>query len=150
MGTRRLVSGVVTLAVAAVLGLSIFRAITAGPADVPRSKDLDNAKRQAATKETGQDFRQPLGNTTVISGQGIVEPADREVKVGSRVSGLVQKIWVEEGQRVAEGRTAPGAGLGRRVGGSLGREGRPGSGRRAPRDLDADRQAGRGPVARRA
>ena len=81
MGTRKLVTGLVSLAVVAVLGLSIFRALTAGPADVPREKDLEKAKREA-TPPAGQDFRQPLGNATGISGQGIVEPADREVKVG--------------------------------------------------------------------
>jgi HlyD family secretion protein len=94
---------VVGTAVVALLGLSIYRAITAGPADVPRPQDVQNAKRQATVASQGPDFRQPLGNTTVISGQGIVEPADREVKVGSRVPGLVQKVWVAEGQQVAEG-----------------------------------------------
>jgi HlyD family secretion protein len=103
MRIRRLVTGLVTIAVVAVLGLSIFRAITAGPADVPRRQEVENAKRQAKAPGPVQDFRQPLGNTTVISGQGIVEPADREVKVGSRVPGLVQKIWVKEGDQVPEG-----------------------------------------------
>jgi HlyD family secretion protein len=103
MGTRRLVKGVVSVAVVALVGLSIFRAIRAGPADAPRQQEVEAAKRQASPPGPGQDFRQPLGSPTVISGQGIVEPADREVKVGSRVSGLVQKIWVKEGDHVAEG-----------------------------------------------
>ena len=37
MGTRKLVTGVVSVAVVALLGFSIFRALTAGPADVPRA-----------------------------------------------------------------------------------------------------------------
>jgi HlyD family secretion protein len=103
MGTRKLVTGVVSLGILGLLGLSIFRALTAGPADVPRKAELDNAKRQARTAGPAPDFRQPLGTSTVISGQGIVEPADREVKVGSRVPGLVQKIRVKEGDRVSVG-----------------------------------------------
>jgi HlyD family secretion protein len=103
MGIRRLVTIVVSVAVVAALGFSIFKAVTAGPGDVPRPQDLENAKREAAAQSPGTDFRQPVGNTSVISGQGIVEPADREVKVGSRVPGLVQKIWVQEGDQVAEG-----------------------------------------------
>jgi HlyD family secretion protein len=103
MGTRKIVTGVVSVAVVALLGLSIFRALTAGPADVPRQQDVENARRQAPPPGPGGDFRQPLGSTSGISGQGIVEPADREVKVGSRVAGLVQKIRVKEGDVVAEG-----------------------------------------------
>jgi multidrug efflux system membrane fusion protein len=103
MGTRKLATGIVTVGVVALLGFSIFRALTAGPADVPRATDVNNAKRQAQPVGTGEDFRQPLGNATSISGQGIVEPADREVQVGSRVSGLVQKIRVKEGDKVAQG-----------------------------------------------
>jgi multidrug efflux pump subunit AcrA (membrane-fusion protein) len=103
MGIRRLVTIVVSVAAVGLLGFSIFRAITAGPADVPRQHELENARRQAAAPGPGADFRQPVGTTSVISGQGIVEPADREVKVGSRVPGLVQKIWVQEGDQVAEG-----------------------------------------------
>jgi HlyD family secretion protein len=103
MGTRKIVTTLVSLAVVAFLGLSIFRALTAGPADVPRATDVQNAQRQASPPGPGADFRQPLGTTSGISGQGIVEPADREVKVGSRVAGLVQKIRVKEGDHVAEG-----------------------------------------------
>lgn len=103
MGTRKLVTALVSIAVLALLGFSIFRALMAGPADVPRSTDVSNAKRQALPAEKGEDFRQPLGATTGISGQGIVEPADREVKVGSRVPGLVKRIGVKEGDKVAEG-----------------------------------------------
>jgi HlyD family secretion protein len=97
------VTSVVSIAAVALVGLSIFKALTAGPADVPRQAELDRAKRQASPPAKGQDFRQPLGSTTGISGQGIVEPADREVKVGSRVPGLVQRIRVQEGDKVAEG-----------------------------------------------
>lgn len=103
MGTRKLVTGVVSVAALGLLGVSIFRAVTAGPADVPRKTELDSAKRQAKVEGPAPDFRQPLGSSAVISGQGIVEPADREVKVGSRVPGLVQKIRVQEGDRVAVG-----------------------------------------------
>jgi len=102
MGTRQLTTAVVSVAVLAFLGVSIFKALTAGPADVPRQREVDNAKRQASPGH-GEDFRQPLGATTGISGQGIVEPADREVKVGSRVPGLVQRIRVQEGDKVAQG-----------------------------------------------
>ena len=103
MGTRKVLTSVITIGVLGLVGLSIFRALTAGPADVPRPKDVENAKRQATPASAVPDFRQPLGSTTVISGQGIVEPADREVKVGSRVPGLVKKIRINEGDRVTMG-----------------------------------------------
>jgi HlyD family secretion protein len=103
MGIRKVVTGVVSLGVLGLLGFSIFRALTAGPADVPRQSDVENAKRKASPTGPGQDFRQPVGGSTGISGQGIVEPADREVKVGSRVPGLVQKIFVKEGDHVSLG-----------------------------------------------
>jgi HlyD family secretion protein len=103
MGTRKVVTGIVFAAVVALLGVSIFRALTAGPADVPRAKEVNSAARRASAPDASEDFRQPLRSTSVISGQGIVEPADREVKVGSRVPGLVQKIHVAEGDRVALG-----------------------------------------------
>jgi HlyD family secretion protein len=102
MGIRKLMTAVVTVVVVGLLGLSIFRAVTAGPADVPRPQEVANASRQASAPAT-QDFRQPIGSTAMISGVGIVEPADREVKVGSRVPGLVQKIWVSEGDKVKQG-----------------------------------------------
>jgi HlyD family secretion protein len=104
MGIRKVVTGVVSIAVVGLLGFSIFRALTAGPGDVPRAGDVKNAQRRAApTDSQSVDFRQAVGSTTTISGQGIVEPADREVKVGSRVPGLVQKIHVKEGDRVPLG-----------------------------------------------
>jgi HlyD family secretion protein len=102
MAIRKVVTGAVSAAVVGFLGFNIFRALTAGPADVPRKQELEAAKRQAPPP-TGQDFRQAVGGTSRISGQGIVEPADREVKVGSRVPGLVHKIHVAEGDRVAVG-----------------------------------------------
>src|SRR5688500_2149307 len=85
------------------LCMSILRALKDETADVTRQQDVDNARRQATPPGPGADFRQPLGSTSGISGQGIVEPADREVKVGSRVPGLVQKIRVKEGDKVAAG-----------------------------------------------
>ena len=103
MGTRKVMTGLITLAVVGLLGFSILRALTAPAADVPRPADVDKARREAQPVGTGADFRQPLGRAAGISGQGIVEPADREVKVGSRVPGLVQKIHVKEGDRVAKG-----------------------------------------------
>ena len=103
MATRKLVTGAATVAVVGLLGFSIFRALTAPAADVPRPGDLDKAQREAKAGTPGGDFRQPLGKTAGISGQGIVEPADREVKVGSRVPGLVEKIHVKEGDRVQKG-----------------------------------------------
>jgi HlyD family secretion protein len=101
MAIRKVVTGVASLALLGFLGFSIFRALTAGPADVPRQGDVANARRKAVAAEG--DFRQPLGSTSTISGQGIVEGSDREVKVGSRVPGLVQRIHVKEGDRVAVG-----------------------------------------------
>jgi len=103
MGIKRLVTGSVSVAVLALVGLSIYRALTAGPADTPREREVAEASRQTRPAGSVGDFRQPLGNASAISGQGIVEGADREVKVGSRVPGLVQRVLVNEGERVKEG-----------------------------------------------
>jgi HlyD family secretion protein len=103
MGIKKVLTTAVAILVVGFLGMSIFRALTAGPADVPRPAEVNGAKRRAAPPDAATDFRQPLGPAAAISGQGIVEPADREVKVGSRVPGLVQKINVKEGDRVATG-----------------------------------------------
>ena len=103
MATKKVVTGVVFIGVVGALGFSIFRALTAGPGDVPTPSDLENAQRQSRPPAAAEDFRQKLVNTASISGQGIVEGVDREVKVGSRVPGLVQNIHVQEGDRVAQG-----------------------------------------------
>lgn len=103
MGIRKVLTTAVAILVVGFLGMSIFRALTAGPADVPRPAEVNGAKRRAAPPDAATDFRQPLGPAAAISGQGIVEPADREVKVGSRVPGLVEKIWVKEGDQVVQG-----------------------------------------------
>jgi len=103
MGIKKVLGGVIGVGAAGVLGFSIFRAISAGPGDAPRQTELEGAKRRASPAGPGQDFRQALSKSAGISGQGIVEPADREVKVGSRVPGLVQKIFVQEGDKVVAG-----------------------------------------------
>lgn len=102
MATRKVVTGVVSLGFVGFLGLSIYKALSGGAADEPRQNELDSARRKAVATAS-QDFRQPLGASTTISGQGIVEGSDREVKVGSRVPGLVQRIHVKEGDRVVTG-----------------------------------------------
>jgi HlyD family secretion protein len=103
MATKKVVTGLVFVGVVGVLGFSIFRALTAGPGDVPRPTDLEGAQRKSRPPAAPEDFRQALANTASISGQGIIEGTDREVKVGSRVPGLVQRIHVKEGDRVAVG-----------------------------------------------
>jgi HlyD family secretion protein len=103
MATKKLVTSLIGVGALGVLGFSIFRAFTAGPGDEPRPEDLTNAKRQATAAVPAPDFRQPVVTSAGISGQGIVEPADREVKVGSRVPGLVERIFIKEGDLVKEG-----------------------------------------------
>jgi HlyD family secretion protein len=103
MATKKVVTGVVFVGVVGVLGVSLFKALTAGPGDVPRPSDVEGAQRKTSPPPAAPDFKQAMSTATAISGQGIVEGSDREVKVGSRVPGLVDKIFVKEGDHVAAG-----------------------------------------------
>jgi HlyD family secretion protein len=94
------------------VGWILLGTIRAGEADVPKPKDLARAKREAKATRGGSDYRTPIAAAAVepqkgqagwIAGQGIVEPADRELKVGAQLPGVIRKVLVAEGERVVAG-----------------------------------------------
>ena len=97
-GIRGLVA--IGLAAAAWILLGTLRS---GAADVPKAKDVKAATREALPSRGGTDYRAELAPAGSIAGQGVVEPADREVKVGAPVAAVIRKIFVTEGQRVKAG-----------------------------------------------
>lgn len=76
--------------------------VLAGPPNQPRAGDVTKAQRTAAPV-SGVDERAPFAGSGVIGGSGVVEPADRESKVGGQVPGRIAAILVKEGDVVAAG-----------------------------------------------
>jgi len=89
-------------AVALALLVTVVRSVVAGPQTAPNEKDAQHATRTIAPAGSG-DERTQLVVTNDIAGDGIVEPADREVKVAGQVPGRIAQILVKEGDRVAAG-----------------------------------------------
>jgi HlyD family secretion protein len=94
---------VLGLAVLLVMGISLYKTIAAGPANVARPSDRATAAREIATKGGGMDDRDTLAPVGYVSGSGVVEPADRETRVAGQVAGRIAKIWVKERETVAAG-----------------------------------------------
>jgi HlyD family secretion protein len=85
------------------LGVSLSRSLIAGPPTQPRDRDSAKAERVAVAKNGGPDERLTIPVGAVVSGNGIIEPATREVKLAGEVPGLVAAVLVEEGQFVEAG-----------------------------------------------
>jgi multidrug resistance efflux pump len=85
-----------------VLVVQLTRAIILGPGNKPRSADVAASGRQSVPK-SGVDTRLVLPDQPVIAGDGVVEPADRETKLGANVAGQIGKIFVKEGDQVKVG-----------------------------------------------
>ena len=90
----------VVLAVA--LLLSVVRSVLAGPQNTPDSKDVLHAARAIPSSGTG-DERAQIVLTDHVAGDGIVEPADREVKVAGQVPGRIAQILLKEGDHIEAG-----------------------------------------------
>jgi HlyD family secretion protein len=84
----------------AFIGYTGFITVRAEAADVPRPKERAKATQQI---ERADDSKEPLPPVGLVTGNGIVEPADREVKLGALVAGLVAKVTVKEGEQLAAG-----------------------------------------------
>ena len=93
---------VVGSALCVVLGAVLLRAWFQPPATAARPKDIENAKRMVAP-EVGEDFRIAVPQGDYVGGNGVVEPAGREVQVAADVPGRIGKILVEEGGFVEAG-----------------------------------------------
>lgn len=124
---RKWVPRLAYLVVAMFVATMITRTLRADAPDVPRTKEKLATLRTAGPMKSNGFVKlfvpeaeaaapgetAPAGVTTsapaipaaagVITGHGIVEPADREVKIGAQVPGIVQKIFVKEGDVVKAG-----------------------------------------------
>lgn len=89
-------------AVALALLVMVVRSVVAGPQTAPNDKDARHAERTISSAGGG-DERAQLIVSNDVAGDGIVEPADREVKVAGQVPGRIAQILVKEGDRVAAG-----------------------------------------------
>lgn len=86
-------------------GVQIVRNATAAPVTEPVEKDVKKAEREAKSRVGGEDVRDalhPVG-ATVVGGNGVVEPADRETRVAAQVNAVVAEVLVVEGQQVKRG-----------------------------------------------
>jgi HlyD family secretion protein len=91
------------LALLALMGVSIYKTVAAGPANVARPSDREAAARDIPTKSGEKDDRDTLAPAGYVSGSGIVEPADHETRVAGQVPGRIALIRVKERDTVAAG-----------------------------------------------
>ena len=61
--------------------VSVVRAVTAQPSTSPNADDVRLAARAVPAPPGRRDFRDALPEGDLVSGNGVVEPADREVRV---------------------------------------------------------------------
>ena len=101
---RRVRWGVLVLfPVFALMGFSLYKTVTAGPANVARASDRVTAAREIPAPGGGSDDRDTLAPVGYVSGNGVVEPADRETRVAGHVPGRIGAILVKEGDIVDAG-----------------------------------------------
>ena len=92
----------VAAALAVALLIVVVRSVLAGPQNTPDAKDAQRAARTIPPSGVG-DERAQLVLTDDVAGDGIVEPADREVKVAGQVPGRIARILVREGDHLEAG-----------------------------------------------
>lgn len=94
----------IVLAVA-VVGMSVqaTRLLRAEPPTAPRAGDIEAATRVAMSPGNDVDERAAPPPPSIASANGVVEPAQPEIRVGAAVTGQIARIAVSEGQRVAAG-----------------------------------------------
>jgi ABC exporter DevB family membrane fusion protein len=90
------------IAVGIVFLVVIVRSALAGPQNTPNAKDAEHAERTIPPTGVG-DERAPMNVTNDVAGNGVVEPADREVKVAGQMPGRIAQILVKEGDHVEAG-----------------------------------------------
>lgn len=85
------------------LAISVARVATQPASNRPRVADVRAAERELAPRPGQSDPRAPAVSREWIVGNGVIEPADREVRLAVAVAGRVQRIAVREGQFVRRG-----------------------------------------------
>jgi HlyD family secretion protein len=81
------------------LAAIFIKNVAAGPISAVRPGDVKKATRDAVV-DGGSDVRDTLADPGYVAGNGVVEPADRETKVGAAVPGRIARILVNEGDFV--------------------------------------------------
>jgi HlyD family secretion protein len=89
----------------ATCGAQIVRNATAAPVTEPVAQDMVKSERSAVSRVGGTDVRDPLvpSGNTIVGGNGVVEPADRETRVAAQVSAVVSSVAALEGAQVKKG-----------------------------------------------
>jgi multidrug efflux pump subunit AcrA (membrane-fusion protein) len=95
------------------MGYSIFNLVTRDSPTTPRPLDRSIAERvivaPAGSPEAGTDLSDPVMTsgaglavgTTVIGGNGVIEPDREEVGVSGQVAGRIAEVLVKEGDKVS-------------------------------------------------
>jgi HlyD family secretion protein len=91
----------IAVAIAIILGLAL-RSSFKGPESVPRAADVSKAQRIETA--VNSELKRTIPEGALVAGNGIVEPADREVKLAGLRSGRVSKVLVKEGEFVSPGK----------------------------------------------
>ena len=96
---RRALAALVAVAMTVV----VLRGVFAPSPTVPRATDVAEAAEEVVPADGGVDERVVRPEGDWVSGNGVVEPADRELRLAAAVPGRVAEVAVTEGQRVAAG-----------------------------------------------
>jgi len=80
----------------------VANAYNAPPPTEPRDTDIEHAQREL-TPSLGADDRMDVRKGNFVGGNGVVEPADREISVAGDVAARIVKIDVAEGDFVEAG-----------------------------------------------
>lgn len=95
--------GILLSAVIALMAFQATRLLRAQPATTPRPADVAAAARtvQSPTRADTRDRDAPT--SAVAAGNGVVEPAQPESRLGAPEAGVIAKVLVTEGDRVRAG-----------------------------------------------
>ncbi|MDX2088828.1 MAG: HlyD family efflux transporter periplasmic adaptor subunit [Kofleriaceae bacterium] len=90
--------------VVAGMGFQASRLLGAQPPTTPRDGDIAKAARVVPPPAGQKDEREaPAPGAAVAAGNGVVEPATPETRLGAASAGVIVRIAVREGERVAAG-----------------------------------------------
>ena len=85
------------------MGRGVVQLVFASPNNTPQASDIAKSKRVAAPPPGTVDDRQALPPNASVSGNGVIEPRDKQTNVGAGVAGRIAKILVAEGAMVHAG-----------------------------------------------
>jgi HlyD family secretion protein len=91
------------LAFLILIAFNLQKLLRAEPPTAPRAGDVAAAERVAQSPPGTSDERDRPPPAGSISGNGVIEPAEPETKVGAALAGRIAAVAVREGQKVAAG-----------------------------------------------